>query len=60
MKLKIDCYLCGKAGAPTLFGSQGVCVGSNKCLALGIVSNLGLPTAQYMQFTRTDVYGAIC
>lgn len=52
-------YLCGKAGAPMLFGSQGVFDGMSKCLASGIVNNLGLSTAQYIQLTNTEVYGAI-
>lgn len=38
--------LCGKAGAPILFGNHGVSLGNSKCLASGMVNNLGLSTAQ--------------
>lgn len=38
--------LCGNGGAPKLYGSHGVFAGRNNVLASGIVSSLGLPTAQ--------------
>lgn len=37
---------CGNAGAPLLDGSHGVLAARNSVFASGIVSNLGLPTAQ--------------
>lgn len=45
---------CGKAGAPTEVGNQGVWAGRNKYFASGIVINLGLFTAQYIPFTMTE------
>lgn len=50
---------CGNDGAPLLNGNHGVFAGRNNVFASGIVSNFGLPTAQYIPFTITDANGAI-
>lgn len=51
--------LWGRAGAPTDVGNHGVCAGCSRCLASGMVINLGLLTAQQMPFTITEAQGAI-
>lgn len=50
---------CGKRGAPSEVGNQGICTGLRSNFASGTVSNFGEPTAQYIPFIIIELYGAI-